>query len=450
MKNNTWVVLQREYMTRVKKKSFFLMTILLPILLVALMFAPALLMNMGGSAKTYAVVDETGLYADAFSDEKDVFEPVADTALGRAGLREGKYDALLWISAAAAEGNRQTIILYYEKTEPSIEKLNRISASAENKLRMELIGKESGLAPEKYDYISKVQVDVHSQDVKTGERSYTEVKTIVAYALGFLIYMFIFMFGGQIMNGVIEEKSNRIIEVMISSVKPFQLLMGKVLGLVLVSLTQFLLWALLVLVLTVVVGMVAGGGMDAAQATALAEQVTMGTQLADQVSASGMGALPINEIQSTLLEAKEIVDSLHLSTWLTFFLVYFLGGYLLYASLFAAVGSMVENQEDSNQFMLPLTVPLILGIIVIANVLKDPQGPIAFWLSIIPFTSPIVMMARIPFGVPAGELALSIGLLVLGFIGTTWMAARIYRVGILMYGKKGSYKELWKWLRYKA
>ncbi|MDE7073191.1 MAG: ABC transporter permease, partial [Bacteroidales bacterium] len=318
MKNNTWVVLQREYMTRVKKKSFFLMTILLPILLVALMFAPALLMNMGGSAKTYAVVDETGLYADAFSDEKDVFEPVADTALGRAGLREGKYDALLWISAAAAEGNRQTIILYYEKTEPSIEKLNRISASAENKLRMELIGKESGLAPEKYDYISKVQVDVHSQDVKTGERSYTEVKTIVAYALGFLIYMFIFMFGGQIMNGVIEEKSNRIIEVMISSVKPFQLLMGKVLGLVLVSLTQFLLWALLVLVLTVVVGMVAGGGMDAAQATALAEQVTMGTQLADQVSASGMGALPINEIQSTLLEAKEIVDSQHLSTCLTF------------------------------------------------------------------------------------------------------------------------------------
>ena len=249
--------------------------------------------------------------------------------------------------------------------------------------------------------------------------------------------MFIFMFGNMIMAGVIEEKSSRIIEVMISSVKPMQLLMGKVIGLVLVCLTQFLVWIVLSSILMLVVGLLTGGGVDAAQLAA---------------AQSGMPAdmVPMNEFQEMMKDFQAIVASLHIKQLAFFFLIYFMGGYLLYASLFAAVGSAVEKEEDASQFMLPITVPLILALIITANVLQNPSGPLAFWGSMIPFTSPIVMLARIPFGVPTWELLLSIGLLVLGFIASIWVASRIYRVGILMYGKKGSYKELWKWIRYKS
>lgn len=435
MKNNTWVVLQREYMTRVKKKGFFVMTILAPILLVALMFTPALLMQVGGKAKTVALVDETGAYEGAFRNSEDHFEPVADTATAKIGLKEEKYDAILYIPQGSLDSNRQTMLLFYQQNEPSMAMVEQIESDAQNKLRMNLIHASSDIRPELFDFVERAGVDVVTRNIETGERSYTEVKSLLAYAIGFLIYGFIFLFGSQIMSGVIEEKSNRIIEVMISSVKPFQLLMGKVLGLALVGLTQLLLWGVLTLVLTMVVGMAAGGGAEAAQAAA---------------AGSMPGGMDVNEVQATLLQIQDIVASLNLKTLLLYFLVYFLGGYLLYASLFAAVGSAVENQEDTNQFMWPITIPLLVGIIVVGVVLKDPYSPLAVWTSIIPFTSPIVMMARIPFGVPVWELALSLGLLVAGFIGTTWLAARIYRVGILMYGKKGSYKELWHWIRYRG
>lgn len=437
MKNNTWVVLQREYMTRVKKKSFLLTTILVPILLVALMFVPALLMFVGEKQSVFAVVDETGLYAGAFGDnEKDTFESVADTAAGMQGMRDGKYDAMLWLPVGSQENNRQRIRLFYEETEPSVGKISEIESMAETRLKMELLRQKSDIGAETFAYINGVEAEVVSQDRKTGERSYTKVKSGVAYALGFLIYMFIFMFGNMIMTGVIEEKSSRIIEVMISSVKPFQLLMGKVIGLVLVCLTQFLVWALLTLLLFFVTSMFAGG-MDVSRVMAM------------QGSVPGSDMLPVSEMQAMMGEVQAILASLHVKQLLMFFLVYFLGGYLLYASLFAAVGSAVEKEEDTSQFMLPLTVPLIIGILLITNVLQNPAGPIAFWGSMIPFTSPIVMLARIPFGVPTWELVLSIALLVSSFVASTWLAARVYRVGILMYGKKGSYKELWKWIRYK-
>ncbi len=437
MKNNTWVVLQREYMTRVKKKSFLLTTILVPILLVALMFVPALLMFVGEKQSVFAVVDETGLYAGAFEDnEKDTFESVADTAAGMQGMRDGKYDAMLWLPVGSQENNRQRIRLFYEETEPSVGKISEIESMAETRLKMELLRQKSDIGAETFAYINGVEAEVVSQDRKTGERSYTKVKSGVAYALGFLIYMFIFMFGNMIMTGVIEEKSSRIIEVMISSVKPFQLLMGKVIGLVLVCLTQFLVWALLTLLLFLVTSMFAGG-MDVSRVMAM------------QGSVPGSDMLPVSEMQAMMGEVQAILASLHVKQLLMFFLVYFLGGYLLYASLFAAVGSAVEKEEDTSQFMLPLTVPLIIGILLITNVLQNPAGPIAFWGSMIPFTSPIVMLARIPFGVPTWELVLSIALLVSSFVASSWLAARVYRVGILMYGKKGSYKELWKWIRYK-
>ena len=437
MKNNTLVVLQREYMTRVKKKSFLIATILVPVLMVGLVFSSAWIANIGGSKTSFAVVDETGLYADAFvSDEYDTFEYVADTAEAFADMREGKYEVLLWLPAGSQDSNRQHIKLFYEKTEPSITKLDKIETITETRLRMELLQRESDIDQETFTYINNAKTDIVSQNRKTGERSYTEVKTILAYVLGFLIYMFIFMFGNMIMAGVIEEKSSRIIEVMISSVKPMQLLMGKVLGLVLVCLTQFLVWIVLTSILMLVVGLLAGGSVDAAQIAA---------------AQTGMPAdrMPMGELQEMMMDIQSIVASLHIKQLALFFLVYFLGGYLLYASLFAAVGSAVEKEEDASQFMLPLTVPLIVALVITSNVLQNPSGPLAFWGSMIPFTSPIVMLARIPFGVPAWELALSIGLLVIGFVASIWVASRIYRVGILMYGKKGSYKEFWKWIRYK-
>ena len=437
MKNNTLVVLQREYMTRVKKKSFLIATILVPVLMVGLVFSSAWIANIGGSKTSFAVVDETGLYADAFvSDEYDTFEYVADTAEAFADMREGKYEVLLWLPAGSQDSNRQHIKLFYEKTEPSVTKLDKIETITETRLRMELLQRESDIDQETFTYINNAKTDIVSQNRKTGERSYTEVKTILAYVLGFLIYMFIFMFGNMIMAGVIEEKSSRIIEVMISSVKPMQLLMGKVLGLVLVCLTQFLVWIVLTSILMLVVGLLAGGNVDAAQIAA---------------AQTGMPAdkMPMGELQEMMMDIQSIVASLHIKQLALFFLVYFLGGYLLYASLFAAVGSAVEKEEDASQFMLPLTVPLIVALVITSNVLQNPSGPLAFWGSMIPFTSPIVMLARIPFGVPAWELALSIGLLVIGFVASIWVASRIYRVGILMYGKKGSYKEFWKWIRYK-
>ena len=437
MKNNTLVVLQREYMTRVKKKSFLIATILVPVLMVGLVFSSAWIANIGGSKTSFAVVDETGLYADAFvSDEYDTFEYVTDTAAAFADMREGKYEVLLWLPSGSQDSNRQHIKLFYEKTEPSVTKLDKIETITETRLRMELLQRESDIDQETFTYINNAKTDIVSQNRKTGERSYTEVKTILAYVLGFLIYMFIFMFGNMIMAGVIEEKSSRIIEVMISSVKPMQLLMGKVLGLVLVCLTQFLVWIVLTSILMLVVGLLAGGSVDAAQIAA---------------AQTGMPAdkMPMGELQEMMMDIQSIVASLHIKQLALFFLVYFLGGYLLYASLFAAVGSAVEKEEDASQFMLPLTVPLIVALVITSNVLQNPSGPLAFWGSMIPFTSPIVMLARIPFGVPAWELALSIGLLVIGFVASIWVASRIYRVGILMYGKKGSYKEFWKWIRYK-
>lgn len=436
MKNNTWVVLQREYTTRVKKKGFFIMTILAPLLLVGLMFVPLLLTKVSDNTKTYALVDETGIYLHSFENSKHVFEVVPDTAAAIRGMDEEKYSGLLWIRAGSLDSNHQSIKFLYNQSEPSVTALENISSMAENTLRMELIRRNTDLDPAVYRSVSEANVEVVAENIQTGERSYTEVKSLIAYVAGFLIYGFVFLFGSQIMSGVIEEKSNRIIEVMISSVKPFQLLMGKVLGLALVGLTQLLLWGILTLVLTMAVGFFAGGNMDMAQMSAM--------------QPSAMPGMEMNEVQQMLSEIHQILVSLHLDTFLLFFLIYFLGGYLLYASLFAAVGSAVENQEDTNQFMWPITVPMIIGLISLSTVFVDSNGPVAFWLSIIPFTSPMVMVARILFGVPAWELCLSIGLLVLSFIGTTWLAGRIYRVGILMYGKKGSYKELWRWIRYKG
>lgn len=433
-RNNTWVILQREYLNRVKKKSFLVMTILMPLLFVALMFAPVLLSNVGKQSKTYMVVDETGGYAASFNEtSKDRYVFVADTAVAFDSLRAEACNGVIYIAASGLNGNRQQADFFYMTSEPSMDQLNGISSKMTSSLRQKLMQEVGGMSQEVYTLVNEAEVEIGAKNMETGEQTYSEVKTVLGYLFGFLIYLFIFMFGGMIMSGVIEEKTNRIVEVLISSVRPMQLLTGKIVGISLVGLTQLLIWGVLTFILVFVGGLAFGGGIDA-ESLAAAQQMASGAPI--EMDAMG--------------KVMDMIHSVNLSRLFMIFIAYFIGGYLLYAALFAAVGAAVENENDTNQFMLPITVPLILSIVVSVNILNDPNGPVAFWFSMIPFTSPIAMMIRVPFGVPGWELALSLGLLVLGCIGTTYVAAKIYRVGILMYGKKTSYKELWKWLRYKA
>ena len=433
-RNNTWVILQREYLNRVKKKSFLVMTILMPLLFVALMFAPVLLSNVGKQSKTYMVVDETGAYAASFNEtSKDRYVFVADTAVAFDSLRAEACNGVIYIAASGLNGNRQQADFFYMTSEPSMDQLNGISSKMTSSLRQKLMQEVGGMSQEVYTLVNEAEVEIGAKNMETGEQTYSEVKTVLGYLFGFLIYLFIFMFGGMIMSGVIEEKTNRIVEVLISSVRPMQLLTGKIVGISLVGLTQLLIWGVLTFILVFVGGLAFGGGIDA-ESLAAAQQMASGAPI--EMDAMG--------------KVMDMIHSVNLSRLFMIFIAYFIGGYLLYAALFAAVGAAVENENDTNQFMLPITVPLILSIVVSVNILNDPNGPVAFWFSMIPFTSPIAMMIRVPFGVPGWELALSLGLLVLGCIGTTYVAAKIYRVGILMYGKKTSYKELWKWLRYKA
>jgi ABC-2 type transport system permease protein len=276
----------------------------------------------------------------------------------------------------------------------------------------------------------------------SGKENNALLTTAVGFAGGIAIYMFIFLYGVQVMRGVIEEKTNRIVEVIISSVKPFQLMMGKILGIALVGLTQFMLWIVLTfLISSTITTYIAKEKMDAKNVA-----MSLNTQ-----QANGIDKLSdTKEMEKSAMESiMSNMDSINFPLVLTCFVIYFLGGYLLYSALFAAIGAAVDNETETQQFMLPVTIPLILSFVVAQSVITNPESQLSFWFSIIPLTSPVVMMVRVAFGVPTWQLILSISLLILGFIGTTWLAARIYRTGILLYGKKVNYKELSKWLFYK-
>jgi ABC-2 type transport system permease protein len=249
----------------------------------------------------------------------------------------------------------------------------------------------------------------------------------------FMIYMFIVIYGAQVMSGVVQEKTSRIVEVIISSVKPFELMMGKIIGIAMVGLTQFFLWVLLTVVISTVAGSFIGGKVD--------------VDALQQANSMGMQATPAAS-PSQVQELVAMLNGFDFAQIVVLFVLYFLGGYLLYASLFAAVGSAVDSETDTQQFSLPLTLPIIFAIYAAIYSAQNPDGPLALWCSMIPFTSPIVMMVRLPFGVPAWQIVLSLLILVMSFIGTTWMAGKIYRTGILMYGKKVTWKEMWKWVKY--
>lgn len=444
--NKIFTIIKREYLSRVKKKSFIVMTILGPVLMAALMVGPVFIAQMSDSVYEVGVVDDTDFFFETFKDANNVEFTSINTNIDAALElhKKGNYDAILHIPRFAFEAPTG-LRLFSEKSINMNAKLY-----IENSIKHEFESLKLGAAGIDEEVLEAIDTPIDIRAIRLlkdgAEKSdYPEISMVLGIFSGILIYFFIFMFGSQVLRGVLEEKTNRIVEIIVSSVRPFQLMMGKIAGVGMVGLTQFLIWILLTFM---IVGVVRTAFPEQFKFTPI-EQVYVSpddTYDAEKLQERTQSIMQHNSPAGQVMEGLKAIN---FPVMIIAFIFFFLAGYLLYAALFAAIGSAVDNETDSQQFMLPITVPLIFSIVMAQMVINNPAGPVAFWLSIIPFTSPIVMMLRIPFGVPAFDLILSVGLLILGFIGTTWLAAKIYRTGILMYGKKPTYKELWKWIVYR-
>jgi len=436
---NIFLVIRREYLVRVKKKSFLIMTILGPLLFVG--FYAAVIWIAVGSVdmKTVQVVDESALFRSEFKDTKSLkFEYLSssiDSAKNK--FEKSGANALVYIPKDVIQEPKSVRI--YAAKNVSMDLKSSIEDVIEKQIE-EIKLSEAGIT---HKILEDSRVNVRSETIslsEEGEKSSSSgAATVIGGICAFLIYMSVFIYGTQVMRGITEEKTSRIVEVIISSVKPYQLMMGKIIGVALVGLTQFVLWILLTVSLTSVATSVLSDKMPK-------DSQAMVDDMQKNMPQSGM---PGGNVENPVAEVLGAVNSLNIPLILGCFLFYYLGGYLLYSALFGAVGAAVDSDADTQQFMLPITMPIIFSFVFAQFVLRDPDGSLAFWTSIIPFTSPIIMMVRIPFGVPVWELVLSMVLLVLGFMGTIWLASRIYRVGILMYGKKVTYRELAKWIFYK-
>lgn len=459
-----WLIIQREYLTRVRKKSFLVISLLAPLLLGASTIGVSML-NSASGPDIVAVHDASGQQvASHLADTENIHfvpAPAGSLAEAQAAFQKAKpkQAALLSIPAGFDLDSAKGIQILAKGNVPL--KRRETIRKAVNKAIGELKMARSGLQQATIDNLqAKVDLAAINLDEVGGKRNDVGATTGMAYLLSILVYMFIFIYGVQVMRGVSEEKSSRIMEVMISSVKPFQLMMGKILGIAGVVLTQFALWLVLSWgITTVVLPLV----MKADKPVAAATTSAPGAAAASPTTAAGSPAVavasPTNDEKAVATPQPgqpfsiwSMLDGLPIGSIIGGFLFFFFGGYLLYSAMFAAIGSAVDDQTDAQQFMFPVTIPLILSYIVSINVIinGDPNGPLAFWLSMIPVTSPIAMVMRLPFGVPTWQLLLSGALLIAGFVGTTWVAARIYRVGILMYGKKVTYGELSKWMFYKG
>jgi len=451
--NKTAIIIRREYLTRVRKKSFLIMTFLTPFLMALLFIIPALVMtNEDKEFKKIAVIEDgSDLFVNVIPDTRDTeFEYLQGVKLNdiKNNFSELGYYGVLYISPDLV-ANPDAIQLLSRK-QPPIGLLDHISGSLEKEIKRQ---KLLAYNIEDLDEILRaINSSVRIQTIKIDEtgsarETSTDIAMALAYIGGFMMYMLVFMFGAMVMRGVIEEKTSRIVEVIVSSVKPVQLMLGKIIGVALVGLTQFALWVVLTLALVLIVkaNVLPEGTMEQLQ------QLPQSFAEADQAMAAGSETTTMTAEEFTMFQ-KIFAGALNMPWGLIIFsfVFYFLTGYLLYASLFAAIGSAVDNETETQQFMLPVTIPIILALVVAMGTMQNPESSLSFWFSIIPLTSPIVMIARIPFDVPPWEIALSMGLMILTIVGTIWMAAKIYRTGILMYGKKTSYKEIWKWLTYKG
>lgn len=424
------------------------MTILGPILMAALMIVPTIISHMSDEQKTVAIIDESGIYKGVMESNSDVKFVDLETSVeeAKANLKKNNYNALLYIPKNGIPNRAY----YYTTEQLGLGVKSHIQNNMKYHLERYFIRELYNIDLDSIKAIeanNNIIIDHRNID-KAGseEESSTEINTILGLISGIIVYFFVFMFGSQVMRGVIEEKSNRIVEIIVSSIKPVHLMFGKIIGIALVGLTQFLLWILLtfLIVTTFQQTNMLGTGSQSKNTSIQSTSQELHTK-GSAITNSNMGSVNKEDMMN---EVTNALSTVNWGVMLSMFLFYFMGGYLLYGSLFAAIGAAVDNEADTQQFMLPITIPLVFALVMSQFVTNNPGGPVAFWLSIIPLTSPIIMMIRIPFGVPLPEIILSMALLVFSFIFTTWLAAKIYRTGILMYGKKVNYKEIWKWLKY--
>ena len=433
-----WTIIQRELMTRVKKKSFILKTILMPYIFAALIMVPLMLATIeGDEQKTVMVIDKTGRYVGSLKSTANyAFVPTADNK-DEFYTEDSEVEAVVQITADLAKNPKAVTI--YSPREVKAELLSYVETCLGEQVRREKLSAYN--IPELETIIADIQTDFHVATVKrNAEGDDTSSNTYIAMTAGFiftfLIYMFVMSYGGMVMQSVMEEKTNRIVELMVSSVKPFQLMMGKIIGVALVGFVQLAIWGVMLSIILMVCGSVFG--LSAAPAVPAVAGADAQMAAVAQQAGSGEAA----EIMSALM-------GLPYAELGIMFVLYFVGGYLLYASFFAAVGASINAQEDSSQFIMPVVLIMVFGLYAAMYSAENTNGPLAFWASMFPLTSPIVMMVRIPFGVPWWEEVLSLGLLFATSMAFVWISARIYRVGILMYGKKPSIREMLKWVRWR-
>lgn len=455
--NKISVIIKREYITRVRKKSFIIMTILAPLLFASLIIVMPLMMVSGDKdfKKIAVIEDGSDLFKNVIPDTKDVdYVYLENTKFDdlKKNFEQAGYYGILYISPHLI--NTPEAVQLFSKKQPPIGLLDHISNSLEKEIeRQKLLAYNI----KDLDAILKdIRTDVAVRTIKVDEtgvttQTSTGISMALAYIGGFLMYMLVFIFGSQVMRGVIEEKTSRVVEVIVSSVKPVQLMMGKIIGIALVGLTQFMIWVVLLIASVTVIKSTILKDSGVKQITEMTQTMPQNIMAQQQGDAMAGTAAAATQMSPQLEEFSKMFDNAMNQNWALIifaFVFYFITGYLLYASVFAAIGSAVDNETETQQFMLPVTIPIILALMVAMGTMQNPESSIAFWFSLIPLTSPIVMMARIPFEVPAWQIVLSMALMVVTFMAFVWMAAKIYRTGILMYGKKTSWKEMIKWLRY--
>ncbi|EOZ99727.1 membrane protein, putative [Indibacter alkaliphilus LW1] len=430
-----WLVIKREYLSRVQKKSFLLATLLTPLIFPAIMgifLWIALDESESSALRIIEVVDENNMFFIESSDQYAFSYSNNEIEEGKELVKSGERYGFLYIPEIDLTSPKG--IVFYGDKNPSMSFVSYLESSLKRRIEEQRLF-ESGIDPE---VISAYRTPVNIQAItldNSGQEKVTDAT--VNYAIGFLtgilIYIFIFVYGNQIMHGVIEEKSSRIVEILVSSLKPFQLMMGKIIGIGAVGLTQFLIWIVLISAVSFVVVGYFGMQMPHQQAMELSSP--------EMISA-------MNSTNPDILGILEVLQGIDFIKLALTFVFYFLGGYLLYGAFFAAIGAAVDAPSEAQQFMLPITIPLLIAYMgLFVFVLNDPNSNVSFWLSIVPFTSPIAMMGRASYGIPLFDLALSMSLLILGFLFSTWVAGKIYRIGILVHGSKVNYRTLWKWIK---
>ncbi|MCK4751790.1 MAG: ABC transporter permease [Bacteroidales bacterium] len=455
--SKTTLIIKREYLTRIRKKSFIIMSVLGPLIFAAYVLIPMYFATLEDKEeKTVVVIDDSKLFTEQTAEGTICIVPETeylkfiviegvDLETYQQGFESTGYYAVLFIPAniLASESS-----LIYSTKQTSIEVTSYIRRSMEDEIENLKLATHDIQDIDRI--LAEVETDINLRNIKwtkdgKTQESLTGVVMGVGYLGGLMIFFFIFFFGSQVMRGVIEEKSSRIIEVIVSSVKPFQLMMGKIIGVGLTGLTQFIIWVIFSMVL--ITGLKAAFFPELNQTPT--EQV-VASDLFDSNAPNPAQQVLASEDMEMAEEIFSSLKSINLGVMLGSFIFFFVFGYLLYAAMFAVIGSAVDQETDTQQLILPVILPLILAIYVMIGAINNPDGALPFWFSMIPFTSPVVMMVRIPFGVPWWQVLVSGSLLIGTFLGMTWIAGKVYRTGILMYGKKNNYREIWKWLRYSS